>query len=82
MRWIARMPTSQSSNNIGIAIREAPEEYYQMLSEPELTATGGSRRRDIAYSPLAPASRRSAATAAAAGSGTISISSSRRRQTR
>jgi len=34
VRWITRMPTSQSSNNIGIAIREAPEEYYQLLSAP------------------------------------------------
>jgi hypothetical protein len=34
VRWIARMPGNQSSNNIGIAIREAPPEYYQMLSAP------------------------------------------------
>jgi hypothetical protein len=34
VRWIARMPSSQSSNNIGIAIREAPPEYYEMLSHP------------------------------------------------
>ena len=34
VRWIARMPSNQSSNNIGIAIREAPPEYYQMLSIP------------------------------------------------
>lgn len=32
VRWITRMVSSQSSNNIGIAIREAPEEYYQLLS--------------------------------------------------
>jgi hypothetical protein len=32
VRWITRMVSSQSSNNIGIAIREAPEEYYQLLA--------------------------------------------------
>ena len=32
VRWIARVPTSHSANNIGIAIREAPPEYYRFLS--------------------------------------------------
>jgi hypothetical protein len=32
IRWITRMVSTQVSNNIGIAIREAPPEYYQMLS--------------------------------------------------
>jgi len=34
VRWITRVVSRQSSNNIGIAIREAPEEYYQLLSAP------------------------------------------------
>jgi hypothetical protein len=34
VRWITRMASSQSSNNIGIAIREAPPEYYEMLFGP------------------------------------------------
>jgi len=34
VRWITRIPASQSSNSIGIAIREAPEEYYLLLSAP------------------------------------------------
>jgi hypothetical protein len=34
IRWITRMPASRSSNNIGIAIREAPEEYYQLIAAP------------------------------------------------
>jgi hypothetical protein len=32
IRWINRMISTQASNNIGIAIREAPPEYYQMLA--------------------------------------------------
>jgi hypothetical protein len=32
IRWIERVPTSHSANNIGIAIREAPPEYYRFLS--------------------------------------------------
>jgi hypothetical protein len=32
VRWITRMVSSQSNNHIGIAIREAPPEYYQLLS--------------------------------------------------
>ncbi|MBN2347147.1 MAG: PilZ domain-containing protein [Candidatus Aminicenantes bacterium] len=32
VRWITRMVSTHSSNQIGIAIREAPPEYYQMLS--------------------------------------------------
>jgi len=32
IRWITRMVSSQSTNNIGIAIREAPPEYYELLS--------------------------------------------------
>lgn len=32
VRWIARVPTSHSANNIGIAIRDAPPEYFQLLS--------------------------------------------------
>ena len=32
IRWIGRVPTSHSANNIGIAIREAPPEYYRFLS--------------------------------------------------
>ena len=32
VRWITRMASRQSSSDIGIAIREAPEEYYQLLS--------------------------------------------------
>ena len=35
VRWITRMVSSGASNNIGIAIREAPPEYYQMLSTPD-----------------------------------------------
>jgi len=34
VRWITRMASTQSSNNIGIAIREAPPEYYQLLAIP------------------------------------------------
>ncbi|MBU4268391.1 MAG: PilZ domain-containing protein [Acidobacteria bacterium] len=32
IRWITRMVSNQASNNIGIAIREAPPEYYEMLT--------------------------------------------------
>ena len=32
VRWINRMASNQASNNIGIAIREAPPEYYEMLN--------------------------------------------------
>lgn len=32
VRWITRMVSNQASNNIGIAIREAPPEYYEMLT--------------------------------------------------
>ena len=32
VRWITRMVSTQASNNIGIAIREAPPEYYELLS--------------------------------------------------
>ena len=32
VRWINRMASNQASNNIGIAIREAPDEYYEMLT--------------------------------------------------
>ncbi len=32
IRWISRMVSNQASNNIGIAIREAPPEYYEMLT--------------------------------------------------
>jgi hypothetical protein len=31
IRWINRMVSKQVSNNIGIAIHEAPPEYYEML---------------------------------------------------
>jgi hypothetical protein len=34
VRWITRMVSTQATNNIGIAIREAPPEYYQLLSIP------------------------------------------------
>ncbi len=34
IRWINRMVSTQASSNIGIAIREAPPEYYQLLSIP------------------------------------------------
>ncbi len=34
VRWIGRTPSSASANHVGIAIREAPDEYYQMLSLP------------------------------------------------
>ena len=34
IRWITRMAATQSSNQIGIAIREAPPEYYQLLAIP------------------------------------------------
>jgi hypothetical protein len=34
VRWITRMASLQSNNHIGIAIREAPPEYYQLLSHP------------------------------------------------
>ncbi len=34
VRWITRMVSTQSTNNIGIAIREAPPEYYQLLAIP------------------------------------------------
>ena len=32
VRWINRMASNRASNNIGIAIREAPPEYYEMLT--------------------------------------------------
>jgi len=32
IRWISRLVSTQVTNNIGIAIREAPPEYYEMLS--------------------------------------------------
>ncbi|MFH2108091.1 MAG: PilZ domain-containing protein [Chrysiogenia bacterium] len=32
VRWITRMVSNQVSNNIGIVIREAPPEYYEMLT--------------------------------------------------
>jgi hypothetical protein len=32
VRWITSMPTSRGAKQIGIAIREAPDEYYQMFS--------------------------------------------------
>jgi hypothetical protein len=32
VRWISRMVSTHASNNIGIAIREAPPEYYELLS--------------------------------------------------
>lgn len=32
VRWITRMVSNQATNNIGIAIREAPPEYYEMLT--------------------------------------------------
>ena len=32
VRWITRMVSNRVSNHIGIAIREAPPEYYEMLS--------------------------------------------------
>lgn len=31
VRWITRMASPPSSNQIGIAIREAPPEYYKLL---------------------------------------------------
>ena len=34
VRWIGRTPSSASANHIGIAISEAPDEYYRMLSLP------------------------------------------------
>ncbi|MCU0276094.1 MAG: PilZ domain-containing protein [Acidobacteria bacterium] len=34
VRWITRMVSTQTSNHIGIAIREAPPEYYQLLGTP------------------------------------------------
>jgi hypothetical protein len=34
VRWINRMVSTQVSNSIGIAIREAPPEFYQMLAKP------------------------------------------------
>ncbi len=35
VRWISRMAATQSSSHIGIAIREAPPEYYQLLETPD-----------------------------------------------
>ena len=32
VRWINRIVSNQVSNNIGIAIQEAPPEYYEMLT--------------------------------------------------
>jgi PilZ domain len=32
IRWISKMASNQAANNIGIIIREAPPEYYEMLS--------------------------------------------------
>jgi hypothetical protein len=34
VRWINRLAANQASNNIGIAIRDAPPEYYDMLTAP------------------------------------------------
>ncbi len=34
VRWITRMVSSRSNNQIGIAIREAPPEYYELLGTP------------------------------------------------
>jgi hypothetical protein len=34
VRWINRLAANQASNNIGIAIRDAPPEYYDMLTIP------------------------------------------------
>lgn len=34
VRWITRLVATQSNNHIGIAIREAPPEYYQLLGIP------------------------------------------------
>ena len=32
VRWISRIVSTQVTNSIGIAIREAPPEYYELLS--------------------------------------------------
>lgn len=32
VRWIGRAPSGHSASNVGIAIREAPPEYYAMLA--------------------------------------------------
>jgi hypothetical protein len=35
VRWIGRTASSPSASHVGIAIREAPDEYYQMLALPD-----------------------------------------------
>jgi hypothetical protein len=32
VRWITRMVSTRVTNDIGIAIREAPDEYYELVS--------------------------------------------------
>jgi hypothetical protein len=32
VRWITRVVSTQVSNSVGIAIREAPPEFYELLS--------------------------------------------------
>jgi hypothetical protein len=34
VRWITRMVSTRGGNDIGIAIREAPPEYYKLVSGP------------------------------------------------